>query len=195
MQDFNALIAGADKVEGLFTLYKKGDHLYAELPMHQLNQPLLVPVTVARGMGMTGFPVTRSDEMVLIFRRVGDRIQVVRRNIHYKATPGTPLDKAVKQNYTDSILIALPILATNPMRGARGARRFLRHLLHRFRPARPRTDRPHPHQLGQGQGISQQHGAGGRGDVRRRRPARRRWTPAATAWPTGAGSPSSCTTA
>ncbi len=118
MQAFNALIAGADKVEGLFTLYKKGDHLYAELPMHQLNQPLLVPVTVARGMGMTGFPVTRSDEMVLIFRRVGDRIQVVRRNIHYKATPGTPLDKAVKQNYTDSILIALPILATNPMRGA-----------------------------------------------------------------------------
>src|SRR5207244_7841138 len=50
--------------------------------------------------------------------RVGDRIQLVRRNIHFKATPGTPLDKAVKQNYTDSILMALPIVALNPMRGA-----------------------------------------------------------------------------
>ena len=47
----------------------------------------------------------------------GDRIQVVRRNIHFKAPNGTPLDKAVKQNYTDSVLMALPILALNPMRG------------------------------------------------------------------------------
>ncbi len=85
--------------------------------MHQLNQPLLVPISIARGIGMTGFPVSRSDEMVIIFRRVGDRIQLVRRNIHYKATSES-LDKSVKQNYTDSVLMALPILAINPMRGA-----------------------------------------------------------------------------
>ena len=56
--------------------------------------------------------------MVLIFKRVGDRIQLVRRNIHYKAPAGSSLDKAVKQNYTDSVLMALPIVALNPMRGA-----------------------------------------------------------------------------
>ena len=56
------------------------------------------------------------EDMVIVFRRVGDRIQVVRRNIHYKAPAGS-LGKSVKQNYTDSVLMALPILAINPMRG------------------------------------------------------------------------------
>ncbi len=114
--DFNALTAGADKVEGLINLYRKGEHLYAELPMHQLNQPLLVPVTIARGIGRTGHPVGDED-MIIVFRRVDDRIQVVRRNIHYKASDA-PLAKSVMQNYTDSVLMSLPILAINPMRGA-----------------------------------------------------------------------------
>ena len=74
-------------------------------------------MTIARGIGMTGWPISRDDEMVLIFRRVDDRIQLVRRNIHFKATPGTPLGKSVQQNYTDSVLMALPIAAVNMMRG------------------------------------------------------------------------------
>ena len=57
--------------------------------------------------------------MVLIFKRAGDRIQLIRRNIRYKASAGSALDKAVKQNYTDSVLMALPIVALNPMKGAR----------------------------------------------------------------------------
>jgi hypothetical protein len=67
-------------------------------------------------MASAGVPVSR-DVLVLIFRRVGDRIQLVRRNIYYKAPPGSPLDKSVQQNYTDSVLMALPIIALNQMRG------------------------------------------------------------------------------
>jgi hypothetical protein len=115
-RDFNEVTRGAEKVEGLFTLYKTGDHLYAEIRPDQFNQPLLTPVTIARGMAQAGIPVG-DDDRVLILRRIGDRIQVVRRNIFYKAPAGTPLDKAVKQNYTDSVLMALPIVALNPMRG------------------------------------------------------------------------------
>jgi hypothetical protein len=115
-RDFNEVTKGAEKIEGLFTLYKTGDHLYAEIRPDQFNQTLLVPITIARGMAATGIPIG-DDDTVLIFRRVGDRIQVVKRNIHFKAPGGTPLDKSVKQNYTDSVLMALPIIAINPMRG------------------------------------------------------------------------------
>lgn len=41
-----------------------------------------------------------------------------RKNIHFTAPAGTPLDKAVKQNYTDSILMALPILSISPASGS-----------------------------------------------------------------------------
>jgi Met-zincin/Domain of unknown function (DUF5117)/Domain of unknown function (DUF5118) len=114
-QDFNVVTQGAEKIDGLFTLYKKGEHLYAEIPPNMFNQTFLVPVTIARGMASAGMPVG-DDDMVLIFRRVGDRIQLVRRNIHFKSS-GHSLDKAVQQNYTDSILMALPIVTINQMRG------------------------------------------------------------------------------
>lgn len=116
-KDFNEVIKGAETIEGLFTLHKIDDHLYAEIRPNQFNEPLLTPVMIARGMANTGMPVG-NDESVLVFRRVGDRVQVVSRNIHYKAPAGTPLEKAVKQNYVDSILMALPIIAINPARGA-----------------------------------------------------------------------------
>jgi hypothetical protein len=115
-RDFNEVTQGAEKIDGLFTLYKKDTHLYAEIRPNQFNQSLLVPITIARGMANAGMPVG-DDETVLVFRRVGDRIQLVRRNIHYKAPFGTPLDKSVQQNYTDSILMALPIIALNQTRG------------------------------------------------------------------------------
>jgi len=41
----------------------------------------------------------------------GGQHPVGRRNIHYEAPKGQPLLKAVEQNYTDSILLALPIVA------------------------------------------------------------------------------------
>ncbi len=55
-QDFNVVTQGAEKIDGLFTLHKKGDHLYAEIRPDQFNQPLLVPVTIARGMAWPACP-------------------------------------------------------------------------------------------------------------------------------------------
>ena len=116
-RDFNEVTRGAEKIDGLFTLHKTGDHLYAEIRPDQFNQTLLVPITIARGLASAGIPIG-DDETVLIFRRVGDRVQLVRRNAHYTAPGGTPIDKSVKQNYTDSILMALPVISMNPMKGS-----------------------------------------------------------------------------
>ncbi len=120
-RNFNEVVQGAEKIDGLFTLHKKGEHLYAEIRNDQYNQPLLLPITIARGMAQAGSPVyngTLGEDMVLIFKRVGDKVQLIRRNIHYKASSSS-LDKSVKQNYVDSILLSLPIIAIN--QGAGGA--------------------------------------------------------------------------
>ena len=111
--DFNEVTKDSEKYEGLFTLYEKDDHLYAEIKPFQFDQPLLSPIAIAKGMAMAGSPLNFGDEWVLVFKRVGDRVQLVRRNVHYKAPSGTPLEKAVKLNYTDSVLMALPIDAIN----------------------------------------------------------------------------------
>jgi Met-zincin/Domain of unknown function (DUF5117)/Domain of unknown function (DUF5118) len=116
-RDFNEVTRGAEKIDGLFTLHKKDDHLYAEIKMMQFDQPMLVPITIARGLTQAGVPLTSDDEWVIVFHKAGDRVQVIRRNIHYKAPAGTPLEKALKQNYTDSIILSVPIVAMNMMGG------------------------------------------------------------------------------
>lgn len=116
-RDFAEVTKGAKKYEGLFTLHEKDDHLYAEIKPFQFDQPFLLPITLARGLTRVGDAVTSDDEMVLVFHKVGDKVQLVRRNVHFKAPAGSPLEKAVKQNYTDSILLALPIVSVNPANG------------------------------------------------------------------------------
>lgn len=115
--DFNDLIKGSEKIDGLFTMHRKDDHLYAEIKPMQFDQPLLAPITIARGLAMAGRPLNFGEEWVIMFHRVGDKVQVVRRNVHYKTPQGVPLGKAVRQNYTDSILMALPIQSVNPAGG------------------------------------------------------------------------------
>ena len=116
-RDFNDVTSGTVKHDGLFTLFQKDEHLYAEIKPFQFDQPLVVPITIARGLMMAGNPLNFGDEWVIVFHRVGDKVQLIRRNIHVKAPGGTPIDKAVKQNYTDSILMALPIVSLNPSGG------------------------------------------------------------------------------
>ncbi len=112
--DFKKTIEGAKKIEGLFTLYQKDQHLYAAIKPSMYNTELIAPMAIARGMASAGTPLNFGDEWILYFRRVGDKIQLVRKNIHYQAPKGTPLAKAVKQNFTDSVLKALPIVSMAP---------------------------------------------------------------------------------
>ena len=112
--DFKKTTEGAKKHEGLFNLYQKDDHLYAEIKPSMYNKELIAPMAIARGIASAGTPLNFGDEWILYFRRVGDKIQLVRKNIHYQAPKGTPLEKAVEQNFTDSVLKALPIVSMSP---------------------------------------------------------------------------------
>ncbi len=113
-KDFAELTKDTQRYEGLFTLYRTNEVVYAEIKPNQLEQPLLAPIAIARGLEMAGQPLNFGDEWVLLFRRVADNVQLLRRNIHYEAPKDTPLAKAVHQNYTDSVLLALPILSLGP---------------------------------------------------------------------------------
>ncbi len=113
-KDYAEVTKDTTRYDGLFTLFRTNETLYAELRPNQLDQPLLAPIAVARGLALAGQPLNFGDEWILLFRRVGDNLQLVRRNIHYEAPKGSPLEKAVQQNYTDSVLMALPIVALGP---------------------------------------------------------------------------------
>src|SRR5260370_717427 len=114
--DFTKLVKGAKEIDGLFKLYHKDDHVYMEIQPHQFDRPLLAPAAVARGATYGGSTLNGDEQWVLVFRRVGDKIHLIRRNVRFKATPGTPVAKAVQTTHTDSVLMALRIQAINQIK-------------------------------------------------------------------------------
>jgi hypothetical protein len=68
--------------------------------------------SIARGasQGMVLGGMTWGDDVLWSFKKVGDKIQVLRRNVKFKAKDGTPEANAVKLAYSDAVLYALPIL-------------------------------------------------------------------------------------
>ncbi len=117
-EDFNKVIQGAKEYDGLFKLYHKDDRLYAEIQNHQFERPFLLPMAIARGLGMGGHTLNFDEQWVLFFRRVGDKVHLVRRNIRFQAKKSKPLAKAVETTYTDSVLSAVRVVTINPMRQA-----------------------------------------------------------------------------
>ncbi len=113
--DFNTVTKGSKEIDGLFKLHQKDEHLYAEIRQDQFDRPLLCPIAVAKGAGLGGMTLNGDEEWVLVFKRVGDKVQLIRRNVRFKAR-GTATTRAVQNTYADSVLMALRIHALNPMR-------------------------------------------------------------------------------
>jgi hypothetical protein len=57
------------------------------------------------------------DDWVWQFRKVGESVHVVRKNVRFKATPNSPEARAVASAYTDSVLFSLPIMTKGPKGG------------------------------------------------------------------------------
>ena len=115
-EPFDTLVAGAKTYDGLFKLYQKDEHLYVELLPHHLDKPYLAPIALAKGAGMGGHTLNNDEQWVLLFRRSGDKVFLVRRNVRYQAKHDMPVGRAVETSYTDSILQAVPIHAVNAIR-------------------------------------------------------------------------------
>ncbi|MEO2090767.1 MAG: DUF5118 domain-containing protein, partial [Gemmataceae bacterium] len=116
--DFATVVKGAKVYDGLFTLHHKDESLFAEIQPFQFDKPYLMPVAIAKGAGVGGTTLNNDDQWVISFRRVGDRVFVVRKNVRFTAKTGSPEARALDTTYSDSILASLPIRAINPMKAS-----------------------------------------------------------------------------
>ena len=112
--DWDKVIEGTKKLEGLFSLYydEKGQKLFMEIQPGQCDRELILPMAIARGAGLAflgGETLNFGEQWLISFRRVADRVHVIRRNVRFLAQSGTPQADAVKISYNDSVIKALSI--------------------------------------------------------------------------------------
>ncbi len=115
--DFAKVTEDSKSYEGFFKLYQKKENLYCEIQPSQLDKPFLCMISVARGLGQ-GFLLSGMtlEEWMLVWRRVGDKVHLVRENVRFRAKEGTPIAEAVDLGHNDSVLFSLKIESIHPQR-------------------------------------------------------------------------------
>ncbi len=116
-EDFSKVIEDSKSHQGFFNLYQKKENLYCEIQPSQLDTPFLCMISIARGIGtgriLSGMTL---DEWLLVWKRVGDKVHLVRKNVRFRADKGTPIADAVDLGYSDSVLFALKLESVHPQR-------------------------------------------------------------------------------
>ena len=116
-EDFSKVTEDSKSYDGFFKLYQKKENLYCEIQPSQLDKPFLCMISVARGLGQ-GFLLSGMtlEEWMLVWRRVGDKVHLVRKNVRFRAEKGTPIAEAVDLGHNDSVLFSLKIESIHPQR-------------------------------------------------------------------------------
>ncbi|MGD9853933.1 MAG: zinc-dependent metalloprotease [Planctomycetaceae bacterium] len=108
------LIEGMTKHEGMWTSYSKDQKLLVDLKNSDLDKEYIVLASIAQGISrgwvLGGMSWGFGDEVIWTFKKVGEKVHVIRRNVRFRAKPKSPESSAVRLAYSDSVLYALPIL-------------------------------------------------------------------------------------
>jgi hypothetical protein len=121
--EWDKVVEGTTRMDGLFNLYysEKEQKLLMEIRQDQYDKEVILPIAIARGAGLMylgGETLNFGDQWLVCFRRAGDRVLVVRRNVAVRAEEGSPQADALKVSYNDSVILALPVKSERPGGGA-----------------------------------------------------------------------------
>ena len=98
------ILKDAKAVSGLMNMYVKGGNLIAELgPGGEYSNEYIVLIALARGISqgqlLGGMTWGNGDDWIWTFRKVDDKVHIVRKNVRFRANRGTPEATAVNNAY------------------------------------------------------------------------------------------------
>lgn len=113
-QDIENQLKESKKVEGYFTYYWNESKGKVFLEIKELGTEFLYYPSLAQGVGSNDIGLDRgklSDEHILKFERLGNKIVMVEPNYKFRAITNDPLEKkAVQESFSTSILHGFEIL-------------------------------------------------------------------------------------
>src|SRR5882724_7998210 len=107
---FADVLRDAKETKGFLSVWQKDEKIWLEIKPEQLDKPFFFGAALASGLGERFFlPGLMGQEQVVEFHKVGQTMQLVARNLSVRAPAGTPLETAVRESYSDSLLASAPI--------------------------------------------------------------------------------------
>ncbi|MFZ0389612.1 MAG: zinc-dependent metalloprotease [Calditrichia bacterium] len=118
---FEDVIEDYETVEGLFTLYHhpKEDKVYMEVRQDQFGPTFLCNITRESGDGYMFDSGAMLDEFPFQLKLVNDKVQFVRENPRFRASPDAALNRALERNVSRSLWGSVKIASEpHPDRGS-----------------------------------------------------------------------------
>jgi Met-zincin/Domain of unknown function (DUF5117)/Domain of unknown function (DUF5118) len=112
LKPFNEVIKGAKEIKGFFTLHQKDEKVWIEIKPEQLNAPFFFSVNTPNSLGERGlYAGQMGDSHMVLFKRIGNTIQLIAKNTEFVAQPGTPQALVVAQGFSDSLLSSAAVVS------------------------------------------------------------------------------------
>ena len=110
---FKEIIKGSTEMKGFFTLHQKEEKVWIEIKPEQLEQPFFFSVNIPNSVGERGLYASQmGTSHMVVFRKIGNQIQLIAKNARFTAAPGTPQALAVSQAFSDSLLASAAVVSS-----------------------------------------------------------------------------------
>lgn len=107
---FKEVIRDAKEMKGFFSLFQKDDKVWLEIKPEQLNKPFFFSYNVTDSVGERGLYASQmGNSYHAVFKKIGNHVQLIAKNLRYFAAPGTPQARTVEQGFSDSLLASAPV--------------------------------------------------------------------------------------
>jgi hypothetical protein len=117
---FKDVIKGATEKKGYFTLHQKDEKVWIEILPEQFNKPFFFTANITNSVGERGLYGSQMDDSrTVMFRKVGNVVQLIAKNVRYAAKDGSPQAQAVAQGFSDSLIASAPV-ASGPNPAGKG---------------------------------------------------------------------------
>ena len=111
---FKDVIKDAKEYKGYLTLYQKDEKVWMEIRPEQFGKPFFFYGSIANSVGERGlygsFMLSGAGDHAE-FRKIGNQVQLIAKNMAFYATPGTPQAHGLAQGFSDSLLSSAPVVS------------------------------------------------------------------------------------
>jgi hypothetical protein len=117
---YKDVLKDAKAIPGYFTLHQKDEKVWIEIRPEQLDKPFFFAVNVPRSLGERGLYGSQmagpwlapgGDNQVVVWKKIGNQVQLIAKNTRFYAKPGTPQARFVEESFSDSLLASAPVAA------------------------------------------------------------------------------------
>ena len=112
--EFNKLTADAEKSEGFLTVYQTDEKIYVELPESAFEEEFCLSAQIVHAVGDWGVRGSNTGIDVVRFKKLGDKVQVAKKNVMFRADEDVSIRHAVESTFSDSPILTVELEGKNP---------------------------------------------------------------------------------